>query len=175
MLLADYRQFLPITANTPMRISGPCAGHPIMRTAADGQGIQVLGTLNNCASSMTPWGTYLSGEENWANYFAAGDKPSAHHKRWGLKAKSYTQWEKHDARFNAELHPNEPNRFGWIVEVDPMDPTSTPIKRTALGRAAHEGQALKGLRLVERPQRQGLQILPEHVEGVPAVCAGPSQ
>jgi len=128
-----------ITANTPMRISGPCAGHPIMRTAADGQGNQVLGTLNNCASSMTPWGTYLSGEENWANYFAAGDKPSAHHKRWGLKAKSYTQWEKHDARFNAELHPNEPNRFGWIVEVDPMDPTSTPIKRTALGRAAHEG------------------------------------
>ncbi len=128
-----------ITANTPMRLSGPAAGHPLMRTTADGQGTQVLGTVNNCASSMTPWGTYLSGEENWANYFAAGDKPSAHHKRWGLKAKSYSQWEAHDARFNAALHPNEPNRFGWIVEVDPMDPTSTPIKRTALGRAAHEG------------------------------------
>jgi secreted PhoX family phosphatase len=98
-----------------------------------------LGTLNNCASSMTPWGTYLSGEENWANYFAAGDKPSAHQKRWGLRGKSYTQWEAHDARFNAELHPNEPHRFGWIVEVDPMDPNSTPIKRTAIGRGAHEG------------------------------------
>jgi hypothetical protein len=81
----------------------------------------------------------LSGEENWAGYFAAGDKPSAHHKRWGLRAKSHSQWEAHDARFNAELNPNEPNRFGWIVEVDPMDPLSTPVKRTALGRGAHEG------------------------------------
>jgi len=128
-----------LTANTPMQLSGPAAGHALMQTAADPKGTRVLGTLNNCASSMTPWGTYLSGEENWANYFAAGDKPSAHHKRWGLRSKSYTQWEAHDARFNAELHPNEPNRFGWIVEVDPMDPNSTPIKRTAIGRAAHEG------------------------------------
>jgi secreted PhoX family phosphatase len=128
-----------ITANTPMTLSGPAAGHALMRTAADNKGVQVLGTLNNCASSMTPWGTYLSGEENWAFYFAAGDKPSAHHKRWGLRSKSNSQWEAHDARFNAELHPNEPNRFGWIVEVDPMDPSSTPIKRTALGRGAHEG------------------------------------
>lgn len=128
-----------LTANTPMQLSGPAAGHALMQTAADPKGTRVLGTLNNCASSMTPWGTYLSGEENWANYFAAGDKPSAHHKRWGLRSKSYTQWEAHDARFNAELHPNEPNRFGWIVEVDPMDPNSTPVKRTAIGRAAHEG------------------------------------
>ncbi len=128
-----------ITANTPMRISGPAAGHVLMKTAADPQGTRVLGTLGNCASSMTPWGTYLSGEENWANYFAAGDKPSAHQKRWGLRAKSYSLWEPHDPRFNAELHPNEPNRFGWIVEIDPMDPQSTPVKRTALGRAAHEG------------------------------------
>lgn len=128
-----------ITANTPMSLTGPAAGHALMRTAADPQGARVLGTLNNCASSMTPWGTYLSGEENWSGYFAAGDKPSAHHKRWGLRAKSHSQWEAHDARFNAELHPNEPNRFGWIVEVDPMDPNSTPIKRTALGRGAHEG------------------------------------
>jgi secreted PhoX family phosphatase len=128
-----------ITANTPMALTGPAAGHALMRTAADPQGTRVLGTLNNCASSMTPWGTYLSGEENWAGYFAAGDKPSAHHKRWGLRAKSHSQWEAHDARFNAELNPNEPNRFGWIVEVDPMDPLSTPVKRTALGRGAHEG------------------------------------
>ena len=128
-----------ITANTPMALTGPAAGHALMRTAADPQGTRVLGTLNNCASSMTPWGTYLSGEENWSGYFAAGDKPSAHHKRWGLRAKSHSQWEAHDARFNAELNPNEPNRFGWIVEVDPMDPLSTPVKRTALGRGAHEG------------------------------------
>lgn len=128
-----------ITANTPMTLSGPAAGHAMLRTAADSTGTRVLGTLGNCASSMTPWGTYLSGEENWANYFAAGPQPSAHHKRWGLRSKSYGQWEPHDARFNAEQHPNEANRFGWIVEVDPMDPLSTPIKRTAIGRGAHEG------------------------------------
>ncbi len=128
-----------ITASTPFAIGGPAAGHALMRTTADPLGQRVLGTLNNCAGSMTPWGTFLSGEENWAYYFAAGDQPSAHHKRWGLRAKSHTQWEAHDPRFNAQLHPNEPNRFGWVVEVDPMDPTSTPIKRTALGRAAHEG------------------------------------
>jgi secreted PhoX family phosphatase len=88
---------------------------------------------------MTPWGTYLSGEENWSYYFSAGEKPSPHHKRWGLRAKSYYQWEQFDERFNASLHPNESNRFGWIVEIDPLDPTSTPVKRTALGRGAHEG------------------------------------
>jgi secreted PhoX family phosphatase len=110
-----------------------------MQTAADPSGKRIKGTLNNCASSMTPWGTYLSGEENWAFYFAAGDKPSAHHQRWGLRAKSFYQWDKHDERFDAARHPNEPNRFGWIVEVDPMDPNSTPIKRTAIGRGAHEG------------------------------------
>ena len=128
-----------LTMSAPFSVGGPAAGHALMRTAADPQGRTVLGTLNNCASSKTPWGTYLSGEENWAGYFAAGDKPSAHHKRWGLRAKSHSQWEAHDARFNAELNPNEPNRFGWIVEVDPMDPLSTPVKRTALGRGAHEG------------------------------------
>ena len=56
-----------------------------------------------------------------------------------MRAKSFYQWDKHDERFDAVRHPNEPNRFGWIVEVDPMDPNSTPIKRTAIGRGAHEG------------------------------------
>ena len=111
----------------------------MLQTPADPSGRRVLGTLGNCASSMTPWGTYLSGEENWSWYFAAGDAMSAHHKRWGLRAKSFYQWEKHDERFDAARHENEPNRFGWIVEVDPMDPHSTPVKRTAIGRGAHEG------------------------------------
>ena len=127
------------TMDTEFAVGGPAAGHQLMQTAADPAGQRIKGTLNNCASSMTPWGTYLSGEENFAFYFAAGDKPSAHHKRWGLRAKSFYQWDKHDERFDAVRHPNEPNRFGWIVEVDPMDPNSTPIKRTAIGRGAHEG------------------------------------
>jgi hypothetical protein len=128
-----------ITANTPFTLGGPAAGHALMKTAADPAGRTVLGTLNNCASGMTPWGTYLSGEENFRNYFAAGDQLDAHQKRWGLTKTAFFRWPEHDARFDAVKNPNEPNRFGWVVEVDPMDPSSTPVKRTALGRAAHEG------------------------------------
>ena len=127
------------TMNTPFAVGGPAAGHPLLRTAADPAGRTVLGTLNNCASSRTPWGTYLSGEENWAFYFGAGKTQDAHQQRWGLREKSFYAWENSDARFDVQKTPNEPNRFGWVVEVDPMDPDSTPVKRTALGRAAHEG------------------------------------
>jgi secreted PhoX family phosphatase len=128
-----------VTMETPFEVGGPAAGHPMMRTAADPAGRRVLGTLNNCASGMTPWGTYLSGEENFAFYFAAGKNLSEHQRRWGLREKGGYRWEEHDERFDATRHANEPNRFGWVVELDPMDPTSTPVKRTALGRAAHEG------------------------------------
>ena len=128
-----------VTAYTPVDLGGPAAGHPLMRTAADPQGRRVLGTLNNCACGMTPWGTYLSGEENFHSYFAAGDTTDPHHRRWGLRRSSWYRWHEFDERFDATRHPNEPNRFGWVVELDPMDPASTPVKRTALGRAAHEG------------------------------------
>ncbi len=129
-----------ITGNTPMQISGPARGHPMMRTAADPEGVRVLGTLNNCAHGYTPWGTYLTCEENFIGYFAGPDQPSAHERRWGLRKGGWGyRWHEHDERFDAVKNPNEPNRFGWVVEIDPMDPNSTPIKRTALGRAAHEG------------------------------------
>jgi uncharacterized protein len=127
------------TSFSPFAMRGPAAGHALLQTATDPTGLTVLGTLNNCASGMTPWGTYLSGEENFRFYFAAGDAPTAHHARWGLPKKSLYQWEAFDERWNAALHPNEPNRFGWIVEIDPQDPSSTPVKRTAIGRGAHEG------------------------------------
>ncbi len=128
-----------ITATTPFAVGGPAAGHALMRTAADPGGRRVLGTLNNCASGKTPWGTYLSGEENFANYFDGGETLDAHQVRWGMRKAGHYRWGAHDERFDATKHPNEFNRFGWIVEVDPADPASTPIKRTALGRAAHEG------------------------------------
>ena len=127
------------TANTPFAIGGPAAGHPMMQTAADPEGRTVLGTIANCASGKTPWGTYLSGEENWMGYFNGGDRLSAHEKRWGMGKSTWYRWHEHDPRFDVAKHPNEPNRFGWVVELDPLDPTSTPVKRTALGRAAHEG------------------------------------
>jgi secreted PhoX family phosphatase len=132
-----------ITARTPMRIAGPGGGHPMMKTAADPTGTLALGTFNNCANGQTPWGTYLTCEENFAGYFEGPEQPDAHQKRWGLRqgAGAYYRWHEADERFDANKHPNEFNRFGWIVEIDPMDPSSTPVKRTALGRAAHEGAA----------------------------------
>jgi len=127
------------TAYTPFAVGGPAAGHALMKTAADPSGRTVLGTLNNCASGMTPWGTYLSGEENFAFYFDGPDKPDASQARWGMRKTSVYRWPEYDERFDAKKHPNEFHRFGWVVELDPMDPSSLPVKRTALGRAAHEG------------------------------------
>jgi secreted PhoX family phosphatase len=127
------------TAFSPFTVSGPAAGHALMKTAADPAGRTVLGTLSNCASGLTPWGTYLSGEENWAFYFDGPDKPTPDQARWGLRKTGLSRWPEHDARFDATQHPNEFHRFGWVVEIDPFDPTGTPVKRTALGRAAHEG------------------------------------
>jgi uncharacterized protein len=130
-----------ITANTPMRLAGPAAGHALLKTAADPQGQRVLGTLNNCASGRTPWGTYLTCEENFAAYFKGPDQPDAHQQRWGLRKGDPVgyRWHEFDARFDTTRHPNEFNRFGWVVEIDPLNPSHTPVKRTALGRAAHEG------------------------------------
>jgi hypothetical protein len=129
-----------VTGNTPMRISGPAAGAAAMKTAADPAGTEVLGTINNCAHGYTPWGTYLTCEENWDGYFASSGVLTADHRRNGIspKGRGY-RWHEFDERFDAGRHPNEPNRFGWVVEFDPFDPQAKPIKRTALGRVSHEG------------------------------------
>ena len=129
-----------VTATTPMLITGPARGHARLRTRDDASGAVVLGTVNNCAHGFTPWGTYLTCEENFNGYFNGPDKPDADQARWGLKkGGAGYRWHEFDERFDVARHPNEYNRFGWVVEIDPMDPTSTPVKRTALGRAAHEG------------------------------------
>ncbi|HSW18485.1 MAG TPA: PhoX family phosphatase [Ramlibacter sp.] len=130
-----------ITARTPMAFGGPAAGHAMLRTAADPAGMRPVGTINNCASGKTPWGTYLTCEENFIGYFKGPDAPNAHETRWGLRKGDPAgyRWHEHDERFDAAKHPNEPNRFGWVVEIDPFNPSSTPVKRTALGRGAHEG------------------------------------
>jgi len=137
-----------LTANTPMQISGPAAGHELMKTQADPEGKNVLGTLNNCANGKTPWGTYLTCEENFHYYFATDPKQPSDadtERRW-LRYKlgfSYYGWQQFDKRFDLNKEPNEANRFGWVVEFDPYDPQSIPVKRTALGRFAHENVAHK--------------------------------
>jgi secreted PhoX family phosphatase len=135
-----------ITGTTPIEITGPAAGHAWMQTSADPSGRRVLGTLNNCSAGKTPWGTILSGEENFQQYFANldmlpdSDPKKAAHRRYGLTAEaSERKWETFHRRFDLAQEPNEPFRFGWMVEVDPYDPASTPKKRTALGRTKHEG------------------------------------
>jgi hypothetical protein len=128
-----------ITATTPVALAGPAAGHALMKTAADPAGRRVLGTFANCAAGMTPWGTFLSGEENFQDYFVTADQPTAHERRWGLGKTSWYRWHEFDQRFDTVRHPNEPNRHGWVLELDPADPSAAPVKRTALGRAAHEG------------------------------------
>jgi secreted PhoX family phosphatase len=129
-----------ITAYTPMRVAGPAAGHALMRTQADPSGARVLGTFNNCANGTTPWGTYLACEENFHFYFVNRAVASAAQRRYDITDRGWRyRWAEHDPRFDAAAHPNEPNRFGWVVEIDPFDPQSTPVKRTALGRFNHEG------------------------------------
>jgi secreted PhoX family phosphatase len=127
-----------ITVDTVFTVDGPAAGSPLLQTAQDPTGTRVRGTLNNCAGGTTPWGTVLSGEENFNQYFFAAGT-TAEEKRYGLGAQDGRQWRTLDERFDAVKHPNEPNRFGWIVEVDPEDPRSTPVKHTAMGRFKHEG------------------------------------
>ena len=131
-----------ITAGTEMRLSGPVAGTERVRTSEDPAGTTVFGTINNCAGGVTPWGTYIMAEENIHGYFL-GALPEGHpeaenYKRLGIPAGDY-DWGKFHKRFDLAQEPNEPNRFGWVVEVDVMDPNSVPKKRTALGRFKHEG------------------------------------
>lgn len=133
-----------ITQNTPMTITGPAAGHPLLQTAADPAGTTVLGTMNNCGAGKTPWGTYLTCEENFNGYFGSTDENFERPEdfvRYGIGLEGRYAYEKFDARFDVSQNPNEPNRFGYIVEIDPTDPTSTPIKHTALGRFKHENAA----------------------------------
>ncbi|MFP6849801.1 MAG: PhoX family phosphatase [Pseudomonas sp.] len=143
----DSRYNRRIHANLPMTFGGPARGHELLKTAADPHGIKVLGTFQNCSSGMTPWGTYLTCEENFSDCFDSTDANLAlsdDQQRFSvqLAGASDNRWHLYDERFDISRHPNELNRHGWITEIDPFDPDSTPIKRTALGRFKHENAAL---------------------------------
>ncbi len=155
-IIADPRN-RRITGNTPMEIAGPVRGSEHVVTKYSPDGTRTRGTLNNCAHGVTPWNTYLAAEENWAGYFTntAEDRPREHTRYgvsnrpegnrygWHLAAGGADEFARFDATPKAasaaEDYRNEPNGFGWMVEIDPFDPESTPVKRTHLGRFAHEG------------------------------------
>lgn len=139
-----------ITATTPCDIHGPARGHELLRTRADPSGTRALGTFANCAGGRTPWGTYLTSEENIDDYFGGAsswlagagtddDATRAAHARFPLPERSAYGWEHVDARFDLRQEPREALRCGWMVEIDPRDPARPPRKRTALGRFCHEG------------------------------------
>ncbi|EPC02088.1 UxpB protein [Litchfieldella anticariensis FP35 = DSM 16096] len=159
-----------ITARTPMMLSGPVAGTEHVRTKYSPDGTMTRGTQNNCSSGVTPWNTYMAAEENWSGYFANEDTEiDRRQSRYGIETRDTGRWNWHRAaggddefiRFDAtsrgasaeDDYRNEPNTFGYMVEIDPFDPDSTPVKRTHLGRFAHEGV-----------------IFAPAVEGKPVVC-----
>jgi hypothetical protein len=156
---------------TPMDISGPVRGSAHVVTKFSPDGTMTRGTLNNCAHGVTPWNTYMTAEENWAGYFAntdaemprehdrygVSDDPKGGRYGWHLAASGADEYIRFDASTKgasaAEDYRNEPNTFGWMVEINPFDPASTPVKRTHLGRFAHEGV-----------------VFAPAVEGQPVIC-----
>ena len=155
-MVADSPYNRSIHADSPIDLVGPSAGHALLRTKADAGGRQVRGTFGNCGNGWTPWNTYLSCEENFTDYFGVGrqdeqavDYPDAayreHMQRYkgaGKTADPDYAWDQFDERFDWTREPNEYNRHGWIVEIDPFDPKAAPRKLTALGRFKHENAAL---------------------------------
>ncbi|MFC4005314.1 PhoX family protein [Prauserella oleivorans] len=138
-----------ITMDTEFEVRGPAAGSKYLKTSADPSGRVVRGTQNNCAGGVTPWGTVLSGEENFNQYFANAETvtdpvQAERLARYGISGGASTRkWERFDKRWDIAQEPNEVHRFGWVVEIDPNDPDSRPIKHTALGRFKHEAANVK--------------------------------
>ncbi|MCF8998629.1 PhoX family protein [Acinetobacter nectaris] len=159
-----------ITATTPMDFSGPAKGSSLLSTLFSTKGLQTRGTHNNCGNGYTPWGTYLTTEENFIGYFqrdAKDDEQRQPHevaalKRYGLKAGSsskyewdtaigqiqsqdlYDRWKANVTASNSNQdYRNGPNTFGWMVEIDPFNIKHNPVKRTAMGRFAHEDSACR--------------------------------
>ncbi|WP_273456479.1 PhoX family protein, partial [Nevskia ramosa] len=155
-----------ITSLTDIEMSGPVRGDAQLVTRYSPDGTRTRGTINNCANGFTPWGTYLTCEENWAFYFRRSGTDNANRSaaevtalnRYGITQGSAGNYgwttvvpsDPSDTRFSrwdatvtgstaADDFRNAPNTFGWVVEIDPYNPQSTPRKRTALARFFHEG------------------------------------
>lgn len=144
-----------ITPETEMKLAGPVAGSKWVKTKFSTDGLKSRGTLNNCAYGYTPWGTYLTCEENWAFYFdnASEATPATEYARYGISKSQkgsyrwatagsddrFARWQLNPVGADASAdYRNEANTFGWVVEIDPINAAVTPVKRTTFGRMAHE-------------------------------------
>ena len=133
-----------ITPLTKMKLSGPACGHARVKTEFSPQGENSLGTFGNCAGGVTPWGTVLTAEENVQAHFVSNAKQTIEYESYkrvgllGIKT-AYSIWGRYHEHWDINKHPRAPMHAGWIIELDPYDPSFTPIKRTALGRCKHEG------------------------------------
>jgi hypothetical protein len=176
-----------ITGDTPIRIGGPAKGDARLKTSVDTTGRWVRGTLNNCAMGFTPWGTYLACEENFNGYFVKSQIPDPNDPtgvrrifkipqtpdelRYGINTGFGYLWHTTDKRFNVDEEPNEPYRFGWVTEINPFNPRSTPVKRTALGRFKHEGawvqEALDGRVVVYSGDDERFEYIYRYVSELP--------
>lgn len=126
---------------TDMVMNGPAAGHPRLRTKQDPEGKTIRGTMGNCAGGVTPWGTVLTCEENFSDYFLGTlteESERQTNARYGVGALDWYGWGRYHDRFDVGKEPREPNRFGWVVEYDPYNPSSRPVKQSWLGRFKHE-------------------------------------
>ncbi|HBL97557.1 MAG TPA: phosphatase [Psychrobacter sp.] len=158
-----------ITSSTTAQLAGPVAGSDLVKTKFDPTGFQTRGINNNCGAGLSPWGTYLTTEENFLGVFARGQDASQlsasdnyGRERYGAPENSPGSrylWHTPDAKdaiitdeFSrwdmtavgasaADDYRNGFNTFGYITEIDPFDQNSTPQKRTAMGRFAHENCA----------------------------------
>ena len=136
-----------------MRLGGPAAGDARLMTSADPTGRRVLGTINNCAMGYTPWGTYLACEENFNGYFRKLGTPTPLEQRYGINASGAGYlWHTTDLRFLADGEPNEANRFGWVVEIDPFDPELDSGQ--AHGARPAEARGCVGSGSARRPRRR---------------------
>lgn len=138
-----------ITALTPIGFSGPAANDPRLAGGS-------IGTFGNCAGGFTPWGTYLTCEENFnfafgnLNGLAAGETKSDHLLHGVPGGASETHYELFYDHFDVTKDPNGPFKYGWVSEIDPYDPAKPPVKRSALGRFKHEAATV----VIQYPTKQ---------------------
>ncbi len=142
--LVDSPSSRRITTKTVMELTGPAAGHRLLKNHLNPDGTTATGTINNCGNACTPWGTVVTSEENFRGYFNASldgeytEEQQADFDRHGIDDTPWYRWHETDPQWEATDDPQLPNMMGWMVEIDAQRRRKRPQKHTAMGRFAHE-------------------------------------